>query len=131
MGDREPGPRVGRPTRGRPLIMAYGRLHPFKGLDLLVRAMAAVPDAVLAVVGPSLHLRPLGDTVAELRQPWKIVFEGPFGDLNILSNDACVTTIGHDHNPHMIELAHSMENVPAVPVAFAEALGAAPMKAAA
>ena len=28
--------------------------------------------------------------------------------MNILSNDACVTTIGHDHNPHMIELAHSM-----------------------
>ena len=55
-------------SHGRPLIMAYGRLHPFKGLDLLVRAMAAVPDAVLAVVGPSLHVRPLGDTAAGLRQ---------------------------------------------------------------
>ena len=53
-------------SHGRALIMAFGRLHPFKGLDVLVRALAAVPDAVLAVVGPSLNVRPFGDTATGL-----------------------------------------------------------------
>ena len=55
-------------SHGRGLIMAFGRLHPFKGLDLLVRATAAVPDAVLAIVGPSLRVRPFGDTATGLRR---------------------------------------------------------------
>ena len=55
-------------SHGRALIMAFGRLHPFKGLDVLVRATAAVPDAVLAIVGPSLSVRPFGDTAAALRR---------------------------------------------------------------
>ena len=28
--------------------------------------------------------------------------------MNIVSNDACVTTIGYDHNRHMAELAQAM-----------------------
>ena len=49
------------PTAGHPIVVALGRLHPFKGIDVLVRSMASVPDAVLVIVGPSLDIRPHGD----------------------------------------------------------------------
>jgi glycosyltransferase involved in cell wall biosynthesis len=46
---------------GRPLILSLGRLHPFKGIDLLVGALRQVPDALLLVAGPSLRSRASGD----------------------------------------------------------------------
>src|SRR5260370_13744848 len=36
---------------GRPLLLALGRLHADKGFDTLIRAMARVPQAVLAIAG--------------------------------------------------------------------------------
>ena len=53
-------------TAGRPIVLALGRLHRFKGLDVLVRAMVSVPDAVLVIVGPSLRVRPDGDVATGL-----------------------------------------------------------------
>ena len=53
-------------TTGRSVVLALGRLHPFKGLDVLVRAMTSVPDVVLVIVGPSLDVRPEGDVAARL-----------------------------------------------------------------
>ena len=53
-------------TAGRPVIVALGRLHPFKGIETLVRAMATVRDGILVIVGPSLNVRPLGDTATRL-----------------------------------------------------------------
>lgn len=54
------------PTTGKPLVLALGRLHPFKGIDVLVEAVAALPQAHLLVAGPSLRVRPLGDVAASL-----------------------------------------------------------------
>ena len=48
------------------LVLSLGRLHPFKGLHLLIDAMAALPDADLLVAGPSLSVRGYGDYSAYL-----------------------------------------------------------------
>ena len=53
---------------GRPLILSLGRLHPFKGIDLLIGALRRVPNAVLLVAGPSLVIRPTGDEQSRLAQ---------------------------------------------------------------
>ena len=53
-------------SSGRPVVLALGRLHPFKGLDVLVQAMASLPDAVLVIVGPSFDVRPNGDVATHL-----------------------------------------------------------------
>jgi glycosyltransferase involved in cell wall biosynthesis len=49
-----------------PLIVALGRLHPFKGLDLLVDALPRLPEAHLLLIGPSLSVKGFGDTGAAL-----------------------------------------------------------------
>ena len=53
-------------TAGRPIVVALGRLHPFKGIDVLVRAMGSMPDTQLVIVGPSLDIRPHGDCATGL-----------------------------------------------------------------
>lgn len=53
-------------TAGKPMVLSLGRLHPFKGLDLLVRAMGSLPSARLLLVGPSLRLKRGGDTATAL-----------------------------------------------------------------
>ena len=53
---------------GAKVVLALGRLHPFKGLKYLVRAMAQVPVAILILAGQSLSVRPHGDHAAYLRR---------------------------------------------------------------
>jgi glycosyltransferase involved in cell wall biosynthesis len=53
---------------GRPVVLSLGRLHPFKGIDLLVSAMASVADATLVIAGPSLRSRAAGDEATRLEQ---------------------------------------------------------------
>jgi glycosyltransferase involved in cell wall biosynthesis len=55
-------------TTGRPLVLAFGRLHPFKGIDYLVRAAASIGDATVLVVGPSMRVRPFGDVATNLKK---------------------------------------------------------------
>jgi len=53
-------------THGRPVILSLGRLHPFKGIEVLIRALGAVPDAILLIAGPSLVLKASGDEATRL-----------------------------------------------------------------
>ena len=53
---------------GQPIVLAFGRVHPFKGVDVLVRALPLLPDARLLIVGPSLQVLPFGDSATRLRQ---------------------------------------------------------------
>ncbi|MGE0702354.1 MAG: glycosyltransferase [Vicinamibacterales bacterium] len=53
-------------TQGRTVIISLGRLHPFKGVDVLIRALRMVPDAVLLIAGPSLVLKASGDEATRL-----------------------------------------------------------------
>ncbi len=46
----------------RPLIFAAGRLHPNKGFDILIRALAQVPEAHLCIAGSG----PIGDDLRRL-----------------------------------------------------------------
>lgn len=53
-------------TGGSPVVLALGRLHPFKAIDVLVEALPLVPNAHLLVAGPSLSVRPFGDVASSL-----------------------------------------------------------------
>jgi glycosyltransferase involved in cell wall biosynthesis len=55
-------------TAGRPLVLSFGRLHPFKGIDYLVDAAASIGDAKVLVIGPSMTVRPFGDIADALRR---------------------------------------------------------------
>jgi len=55
-------------TAGRPLVLSFGRLHPFKGIDYLVDATAALGDVTVLIIGPSLAVRPFGDIATMLRR---------------------------------------------------------------
>jgi glycosyltransferase involved in cell wall biosynthesis len=55
-------------TAGRPLVLSFGRLHPFKGIDHLIAAAARIGDATVLIVGPSLAVRPFGDMATFLRR---------------------------------------------------------------
>jgi glycosyltransferase involved in cell wall biosynthesis len=50
-----------------PLILALGRLHPVKGFDLLIRAVAALPGAHLVIAGAGTEDAALAALAAELR----------------------------------------------------------------
>lgn len=43
------------------LVLSLGRMHPFKGLDVLVDAMPDIPDADLVIVGPPLDVAGYGN----------------------------------------------------------------------
>ena len=51
---------------GGAVIVTLGRLHPFKGIDVLIEALALLPRARLFVAGPSLQIKPLGDYAEHL-----------------------------------------------------------------
>jgi glycosyltransferase involved in cell wall biosynthesis len=72
-----------RPTRDRLAALALGRTSPAKGLEVVLRAIASVPDVSLAVVGPSLtdeeraHRLRLEELVSELGLGDRVTIDGP------------------------------------------------------
>lgn len=75
--------RVAHPAIGRgPFVVFLGRLHPGKGLELLVRAFARVapdfPDSSLVLVGPHAGARePVLRAAAECGIGGRVVLPGP------------------------------------------------------
>jgi glycosyltransferase involved in cell wall biosynthesis len=55
-------------TAGRPIVLSFGRLHPFKGIDYLIEAAATIGDATVLVIGPSATVRPFGDVAESLEK---------------------------------------------------------------
>jgi glycosyltransferase involved in cell wall biosynthesis len=53
-------------TAGRPLVLCLGRLHPFKGIDVLIAALRRYPEATVLIAGPSLKIRSTGDEASRL-----------------------------------------------------------------
>ena len=50
-----------------PLIVSLGRLHPVKALDVLIAALPTIDGATLAIAGPSLEVKGIGDMREALR----------------------------------------------------------------
>lgn len=51
-----------------PFVLSLGRLHPFKGLHVLVDALTHLPEAELVIAGPTLEVAGFGDYAAYLRE---------------------------------------------------------------
>ena len=68
-------------TAGRPIVLSFGRLHPFKGIDYLVDAAASIGDATVLIIGPSLSLKGIGDVATALRR--KAEAEGVSDKVNV------------------------------------------------
>jgi glycosyltransferase involved in cell wall biosynthesis len=81
--DLEDFPCTERPPREPLTLLALGRTSPAKGLDVVVRAVAAVPAVRLDVVGPSLteeeraHRVELERLAADLAVGDRVTFSGP------------------------------------------------------
>jgi glycosyltransferase involved in cell wall biosynthesis len=76
-------PCVGRPARDPLRLLALGRTSPAKGLDTVIRAVAATPGVFLDVVGPSVtaeeqtHRAELERLAAELGVGERVTLPGP------------------------------------------------------
>jgi glycosyltransferase involved in cell wall biosynthesis len=100
-----------------PLIMSMGRLHPFKGLEVLVAAMRELPGAQLLIAGPSLRVASFGDyqehlaNLAEsLGVAQRVTLAGPVAppaNLDMLAAADVVAIPSHleSHNKVAIEAA--------------------------
>jgi len=68
--------------------LAVGRLSHYKGLDVLLRALADVPDARLAIIGEGECANLLRATAAECGVAGRVNFAGSVDDATLLSADA-------------------------------------------
>ena len=69
--------RLARSPNPRPVILYLGSLHPWKGVDVLIRAMTAVPDAELRVAGGNARrVEQLSRLAAELAVSNRVRFLG-------------------------------------------------------
>ena len=51
---------------GRKVVLSLGRLHPFKGIDVLISALPLTPDVELLIAGPTMLIRGVGDVATSL-----------------------------------------------------------------
>lgn len=76
--------------KGKRWVLYLGRLHPIKGLDLLIESFTRIsnkfPDHLLVIAGPDEggYARKISRQINELNQAKKILLIGPvYGDLKI------------------------------------------------
>jgi glycosyltransferase involved in cell wall biosynthesis len=69
---------------GRPLLLALGRLHTDKGFDTLIRALALVPGAQLAIAGAGPELAALQQLARRERVADRVSFLGWRNDAGAL-----------------------------------------------
>ena len=69
-------PRAGSPTRGSFVVGAVGRLHRQKGFDVLIRAIAQIPEAHLVLVGDGPERETLEQLVTTLQIADRVTMVG-------------------------------------------------------
>ncbi len=79
------------------IVLSLGRLHPFKGIHVLVEAMEHVPDAHLLVAGPSLNVAGFGD--------YQSYLEGQAAGLGIANRVHLLGTVPHEQVGAMMAAA--------------------------
>ena len=89
--DREP-----RPPTGRTLLF-FGLIRPYKGLDVLIEALRAVPDARLVVAGdPWEDVEPLRRAADGLDVDWRLGFV-PHDEVPRLFRDSTLVVLPYKH----------------------------------
>lgn len=98
-----PAPAVPRETldtpEGAPLLLAMGRLHPNKGFDILLRALAEVPEAYLWLAGEGEERAALENLARELGVVPRVRFLGWRRDREALSAACDVYVVPSRHEP--------------------------------
>jgi glycosyltransferase involved in cell wall biosynthesis len=95
-----PVPRAGLATpEDAPLILALGRLHPVKGFDVLLHALAQVPGAYLWLAGEGEERRALGRLAAALGLDARVRFLGWTDDSAALLAAADILVCPSRHEP--------------------------------
>jgi len=101
--DADPMPPLDRATFDTPddakLILALGRLHPNKAFDVLIEAMAEVPDAYLWLAGSGPLERRLKDHAASLGVAGRVRFLGWREDTAALLATADLLVCPSRHEP--------------------------------
>lgn len=75
--------RLGLPL-DRPIIGAAGRLEEVKGQDVLLRAVAAIPSALLVLAGDGSRSEPLQQLAVDLGMADRVVFLGYRADMDAI-----------------------------------------------
>ncbi len=83
-----------------PLIFACGRLHPNKGFDVLLRALAGVPSAHLWIAGDGPSRQTLRSLCAELGLDERVRFLGWQVSVNPYLSAADLFVCPSRHEPH-------------------------------
>jgi glycosyltransferase involved in cell wall biosynthesis len=90
--------RLGTPQEA-PLALALGRLHPNKGFDLLLEALAGAPSVHLWIAGEGALRRPLEDLADSLRLRPRLRFLGWRADVPALLQAADFLVCPSRHEP--------------------------------
>ena len=82
-----------------PLLLGLGRLHPVKGFDLLIRAVAALPDTYCVIAGEGPERPRLQKLIAELGLGARVLLPGWRRDVGALLKAADLFVSSSRHEP--------------------------------